>query len=176
MERKIKLWLSTVYFLTSQIISIICSWFISEFYPQRPIVSDLLFDLIPQILCFEYLSEPLIIGSIAVLLIYIITSDKIRIPIYLMSIGSVYFIRAFLMILTPLGRPTGNNVPYGLFKFFSIVEHGMFPSGHAALSFIICLIISRNTHKGLKSAAGVLCILQIAVLIFSRGHYSIVIA
>ena len=80
------------------------------------------------------------------------------------------------MILTPLGRPTGNATPYGLFKFVGIIQHGMFPSGHVALSFIIYLMIPRDARKGFKGAAGILCILQIAVLVFSRGHYAIDIA
>ncbi len=146
------------------------------FYPERPIVPDLFFDFVPQLLWLEYISEPLILGSILVFFIYIFSFDRKNIPFYFTSLGSVYFIRAFLMILTPLGRPTGNGVPYGLFKFIGIIQHGMFPSGHVALSFFIYLIILRDTHKGLKNAAGILCILQIAVLVLSRGHYSIDIA
>ena len=176
MNRKGKIWFSTVYFLASQVTNFISSYLLHMFYPERPIVPDLLFDLVPQLLWLEYISEPLILGSIIVFFLYIFSSDRKNIPFYFTSLGSVYFIRAFLMILTPLGRPTGNGVPYGLFKFIGIIQHGMFPSGHVALSFIIYLIIPRDTHRGLKSAAVILCILQIAVLVFSRGHYSIDIA
>lgn len=171
-----KIRLSIFYFLVSQTASFIVSHLIAVLYPLRPPVPDLLFDILPEFLWLEYLSEPLILGSIIILLFYIIFYDRDNLSYYFYSIGSVYFLRTFLMILTPLGRPTGNLSPYGLFKFIGIMQHGMFPSGHVALSFIIYLIIPRDTHKGLNSAAGILCILQIAVLVFSRGHYSIDIA
>ena len=176
LKDKMKIWLSVLYFIFSQIIGFLLSNFIQAAYPERLIVPDLLFDLVPEILWFEYFSEPLIFGSIGILLYYVFSPDRKNIPFHFTAVGSVYLLRALLMVLTPLGRPTGNDTSFGILKVIGFMQHGMFPSGHVALSFLVFLVISKKTHKSLRIIAGVLCFFQIIVLIPSRGHYSIDIA
>ena len=84
-----------------------------------------------------------------------------------------YSARAVLMILTPLGRPTGNLSSYGLFEGTGLLQHGMFPSGHQMLACMAYLLLDDAAPRWLKRLAMVLALAQALVLILSRGHYSI---
>jgi membrane-associated phospholipid phosphatase len=142
-------------------------------YPDRPIVPDVLFTILPVVPWLAYASDLCIAGSIAVLAIQIFHIDRRRMPYYFLTIAVLYISRAFLMVLTPLGRPTGNLDHYGLLKLFGGLQHGMFPSGHQMFATLThCLVDGKRTPR-LKLAALVLVILQAAVLLLSRGHYSI---
>jgi membrane-associated phospholipid phosphatase len=77
------------------------------------------------------------------------------------------------MVLTPLGRPTGNHDSYGIFEFTGILQHGMFPSGHQMLATLAWLLVDGTEHPRLKSAAGAIVLLEGLALLLSRGHYSI---
>ncbi|MFH2113911.1 MAG: phosphatase PAP2-related protein [Spirochaetota bacterium] len=142
-------------------------------YPDRPIVPDLLFTLLPDLPWLSYLSEPLIAGSIAILLLQAFWIDRRRLPYYFFAIAALYFSRAFLMILTPLGRPTGNLSSYGIFESTGLLQHGMFPSGHQMLACMAYLLVDGIATRRLKRLALALALAQALVLMLSRGHYSI---
>jgi len=142
-------------------------------YPDRPIVPDLLFTLLPDLPWLSYLSEPLIAASIVILLLQAFWMDRRHLPYYFFVLAALYFSRAFLMILTPLGRPTGNLSSYGVFESTGLLQHGMFPSGHQMLACMAYLLVDRRTGRKLKRLALILALAQALVLILSRGHYSI---
>jgi len=142
-------------------------------YPDRPIVPDLLFTLLPDLPWLSYLSEPLIAGSIAILLLQAFRIDRRRLPYYFFALAALYFFRAFLMILTPLGRPTGNLSSYGIFESTGLLQHGMFPSGHQMLACMAYLLVDGSVSRRLKQLALSLALAQALVLLLSRGHYSI---
>jgi membrane-associated phospholipid phosphatase len=149
------------------------NWLIHWLYPDRPKVPDLLFTLLPDLPWLAYVSEPLIAGSIAILILQAFRLDRDRLPYYFFVLAALYFSRSFLMILTPLGRPTGNVSSYGIFESTGLLQHGMFPSGHQMLACIAYLLVRNSAARRLKYLALALALGQAVVLILSRGHYSI---
>jgi membrane-associated phospholipid phosphatase len=91
-------------------------------------------------------------------------------------VGVLYVFRGLLMVLTPLGRPTGNLDSYGVSIAVNLKQHGMFPSGHTMLAAAIYFLIAGKRHPGFKRAAGLLCLAEMITLLLSRGHYSIDLA
>jgi len=146
---------------------------IQTLYPDRPIVPDLLFDLLPNIPFLAYLTDPIMAAAIVLIIYYACNQGRRHMGFYFFTVGIMYVLRAPLMILTPLGRPTGNLDSYGIFEIFGLKQHGMFPSGHVALAAIFYFMIDGKRQSGFKWALGMLCIAEIITLILSRGHYSI---
>ncbi len=157
----------------SQLVNPLVSEAIQKLYPDRPIVPDFLFTILPDIAWMQYLTDPIMMVLIVLIFTYILSHHRDKIPYYFCMNAFVYFGRAALMILTPLGRPTGNLSSYGIFEVINLRQHGMFPSGHAGLAAIIFLMIDRKTAPVYKWIAGIMCVLEVVTLILSRGHYSI---
>lgn len=147
--------------------------FIQARFPDRPIVPDLAFTLFPPIPWLAFATDPLLLASIALLSVQAVKVDRAGLPFYLASAAALYFARAFLMILTPLGRPTGNLDHYGLLRYLGFLQHGMFPSGHQMLSTLCWVSIDGVKAPRLRRAAAILCAIEAVALIASRGHYSI---
>ncbi len=146
---------------------------IQYLYPERPIVPDIFFTLIPEISWLAYLTDPIILISVILILAYACSAGRRRLPYFFFTVGLTYLLRGPLMLLTPLGRPTGNLRSYGIFEIFDLKQHGMFPSGHALLTMIIYLLIDERECRWCKRLALVLLILESLALLLSRGHYSI---
>ena len=143
---------------------------INALYPDRPIVPDFLFDNLPYIPNLAYLTDPIALVAILTMLYIIFTIQKGKLAFGLLSIGIMQTIRSCLIILTPLGRPTGNEDLYGIFK---IEQHGMFPSGHFMTAFALYLLINKKQNPKIKIFVGILAILEFITLLLSHGHYSI---
>ncbi len=146
---------------------------IQELYPDRPIVPDIVFTITPEIPWLAYVTDPLIAVSMGLYLWQALRIDRRRLPFYIFAVAVLYFARPVLMILTPLGRPTGNTDSYGIFKFTGLLQHGMFPSGHQMLATLAYILMDRERIPRLKSIAGYIAILEGVTLLLSRGHYSI---
>lgn len=146
---------------------------IQELYPDRPIVPDIVFTITPEIPWLAYVTDPLIAVSMGLYLWQALRIDRRRLPFYIFAVAVLYFARPVLMILTPLGRPTGNTDSYGIFKFTGLLQHGMFPSGHQMLATLAYMLMDRERIPRLKSIAGYIAILEGVTLLLSRGHYSI---
>ena len=168
--------LSAVALLAAVAASAPASALIQILYPDRPLVPDIAFTLTPEIPWLAYATDPLVICSIALLLWQALRVDRRRLPLYLSTLALTYLARSALMILTPLGRPTGNTDSYGVFEFTGVLQHGMFPSGHQMLASLAYFLVDRATSPRLKRAAGILAVLQGVALLLSRGHYSIDVA
>lgn len=149
---------------------------IQRLYPDRPIVPDLLFMLLPNLPFLAYVTDPIMIGVIVLILWYAFGRDRLHLPFYFFSVGINYFLRGTLMALTPLGRPTGNLDSYGVGVLVNLKQHGMFPSGHASLASAVYFLIDGRKHPRFKRAAGILGLAEIVTLLLSRGHYSIDLA
>jgi membrane-associated phospholipid phosphatase len=146
---------------------------IQRLYPDRPIVPDLLFTLLPDIPVLAYVTDPIMLAAIVLLFWYMFSRDRDHLPFHFFSVGILYVGRGLLSILTPLGRPTGNLDSYGVGELVNLKQHGMFPSGHVMLASAIYFLIDGKRHPGFKRTAGLLCLAEIVTLILSRGHYSI---
>jgi membrane-associated phospholipid phosphatase len=149
---------------------------IQRLYPDRPVVPDLLFTLLPDVPVLAFVTDPIMIAAIVLLFWYIFRHDRRHLPYYVFTVGIAYVFRGLLMILTPLGRPTGNLDSYGVSVVVNLKQHGMFPSGHTMLAAAIYLLIDGKRHPGFKWATGLLCLAEMVTLILSRGHYAIDIA
>lgn len=146
---------------------------IQKLYPDRPIVPDFIFTVTPEIPWLAYVTDPLIAVSMGLYLWQALRVDRRRLPFYIFAVAALYFVRPALMILTPLGRPTGNADSYGIFKFTGLLQHGMFPSGHQMLATLAYFLMDRGKVPRLKRIAGFAAILEGVTLLLSRGHYSI---
>jgi membrane-associated phospholipid phosphatase len=142
-------------------------------YPDRPVVPDLLFTLLPDVPLLAFVTDPIMIAAIFLLFWYIFRHDRRDLPYFFFTVGILYAFRGPLMILTPLGRPTGNMDSYGVSVLVNMKQHGMFPSGHTMLAAAIFFLIDGKRHPGFKWATGLLCLAEMITLILSRGHYSI---
>jgi membrane-associated phospholipid phosphatase len=160
----------------ASLFSFALSGLIQRLYPDRPIVPDLMFTLLPDVPVLAYITDPIMVAIIVLLFWYIFRHDRRYLPHHLVTVAVAYTVRALLMILTPLGRPTGNLDSYGVGVVISLKQHGMFPSGHTMLAAAIFLLIDGARHRGFKWAAGLLCLAEMITLLLSRGHYSIDIA
>jgi membrane-associated phospholipid phosphatase len=146
---------------------------IQRMYPDRPIVPDILFTLLPDIPVLAYVTDPIMLVDIVLILWYAFGRDRIHLPFYFFSVGITYVGRGLLMVLTPLGRPTGNLDSYGVSILINMKQHGMFPSGHVTLATAIYFLIDGRKYPEFKWAAGLLGLAEMITLILSRGHYSI---
>lgn len=149
---------------------------IQRLYPDRPIVPDLLFDLLPFVPWLEFATDPIMAASIVIVLYVAFAVDRKRAAYYFFAVAAGYVGRGIMAVLTPLGRPTGNLDTYGLGALLGIYQHGMFPSGHAYLAAVIYFLIDRAVAPRLKTAAGILAIAEIVTTLLSHGHYSIDLA
>jgi membrane-associated phospholipid phosphatase len=165
--------LSLVLLSGSSVFCFVISELIQRLYPDRPIVPDILFTLLPDIPVLAYVTDPIMIGVIILILWYAFGRDRIHLPFYFFSVGINYFLRGALMALTPLGRPTGNLDSYGVAILVNLKQHGMWPSGHVSLASAVYFLIDGRKHPEFKWAAGILGLAEIVTLILSRGHYSI---
>ena len=146
---------------------------IQYLYPDRPIVPDLLFDLLPNIPFLAYLTDPIMAAALGLIIYYAFNQGRCHMGFYFFTVGIMYVLRGPLMILTPMGRPTGNLDSYGIFEIFELKQHGMFPSGHVMLVAIFFFMIDGKRHSGFKWAMAILGMAEIFTLVLSRGHYSI---
>lgn len=165
--------LSIALLLVASLLCFAVSDLIQRLYPDRPIVPDILFTLLPDIPVLAYFTDPIMLVDIILILWYAFSRDRIHLPFYFFSVGITYVGRGLLMVLTPLGRPTGNLDSYGVGVLVNLKQHGMFPSGHVALATAIYFLIDGRKHPEFKWAAGLLGLAEMIALILSRGHYSI---
>ncbi len=146
---------------------------IQRLYPDRPMVPDILFTLLPDVPVLAYVTDPIMVLDIVLILWYAFGRERNHLPFFFFSVGITYVGRGLLMILTPLGRPTGNLDSYGVSILVNLKQHGMFPSGHLSLASAIYFLIDGRKHPEFKWAAGLLALAEMITLILSRGHYSI---
>lgn len=135
----------------------------------RPIIPDLILDSTPHIIQMGYVAD--LIAVVAVMfLLYLMFKRKEKILFYNSVLSLVYFIRAFLIVINPIGDSYGKITYLGLFPA-SNYSQGMFPSAHTALVMAIFLFYLSEKFSW-KKLMGLLVILEILSLIFAKGHYT----
>ena len=142
-------------------------------FPDRPYPDDLLFRMVPPVYEAQYLTEPAIIGSLAILLVYAIRHARERFAEMLAMFGIFYLVRSVLMVLTPLANAYDGPSHYGTIPLDQL---GMFPSGHAGAALMCFMLIDAARAPVARRVALWLMITQVVALLLSRGHFSIDLA
>lgn len=159
--------------VASSLFNFVTSELIQYLYPDRPVVPDLLFTILPFVPWLQYVFDTILAASIIMMLVYAFRIDWKHSGYYLFVVGVGYLVRAILMALTPLGQPGGNNETMGIGLLLNIYQHGMFPSGHTCLAATIYFLMDRARAPRMKTAAGILVIAEMVCLLLSHAHYSI---
>jgi membrane-associated phospholipid phosphatase len=169
--RSKKLYFSIALLLIAIALNYVGSRIIYNFFPERIAVPDLLFKITPYIGWTQYWSDIANIFSVILLAIYVFNKSRAnKIPWIISTFAIMEIVRGFLIILTPLGGPLGNEMHYGL---TTIHQYGAFPSGHFATAMICYYFIDKKTAPILNKFALAGIIAEGVSLILSRGHYSI---
>ncbi len=143
--------------------------YLRNFSEYRPLIPDIIHNQLPSIPDFGYVADLIVIFDL-IILGFLFSQNKEKIPYYLSLIASIYFVRAILITLNPVGDSFINSGYYGLFPG-SDLSQGMFPSGHTAIAFLVFLLTEKKSNFKLSTL--ILLILEIFALLISKGHYSI---
>lgn len=136
-------------------------------FPDAARPDDLLFEVLPYVEAAKWLTVvPLFVGP-AVFLWVMVRADPRRIPAMGAQVAIMYFLRAGMIVLTPLAPAHGD----GAFVF-STVQYGMFPSGHTALVTLLTLMVPDDRPR-LRAFMWVMVALMVAGMLLAHGHYSI---
>jgi membrane-associated phospholipid phosphatase len=141
--------------------------------PNRPALNDLLFAITPFIPWLQYGADFFIISTIVIMAIYLFPKRIHKFPQIVAAIGVMEWVRAFLVVATPLGGPARPNIHYGMTPF---IMNGPFPSGHTAFVFMCYLFINKKEEPLIKMILLISVFGEIISLILSRGHYTIDVA
>lgn len=153
-----KLAISVGILALSGITTLLTDYLIKRYFPVRPLLGDVMFFLIPRVDFLQYVADGVTtLGFLLALLVF--SERKIeRISTFVLAIGIMYFTRALLNLVTPLGDPSGEVVPYGFLERMPLA--GMFPSGHiAALSVEYWLVRQWQLGKMIENFYVLLVIL-----------------
>lgn len=152
--------------------TLISDYGIKRYFPTRPILDDAMFFIIPRIDVLQFFVDGVI--TLGFLLALAVFSERRieRVSTFVFAIGAMYFIRAILNLVTPLGDPSGEVLPYGFLERVPLA--GMFPSGHiAALTVEYLLVRQWQTGKRAEFLYLLLIFLATMALWSTRGHYTI---
>ncbi len=137
------------------------SEFIYKHFGKPIVVRDLLWEILPYIPWMLLVCEIFVVASAVMMIIYGFVNDRDLIPYTIFLVAAFHVIRAFMIILTPMGYP---------YEYSSFLNgeglHGAFPSGHLSIPFIIFLITRRKRFFLLSLIVSI-------TLLLSRGHYTI---
>ena len=162
-----------VLILVASTVTLFANYVITNMFTTRVISEDLLFSIFPYHIVTEYLSDVLFFYGIYLFFFKYFSYEKDR-RLELINIISVFYIaRAILMMLTPLMRPTGVDIPsHGIFREV-MTQFGMFPSGHIGILALMYFMIEGVKYVELKKVYWWVVLISSFLMIISRGHYSI---
>lgn len=140
-------------------------------FPDRPMPRDLLFELLPFVSEIRYLSAAALAVAFVLFAYYALRVAPEELPEFVAVIALMYLLRAGLMVLTPLASAHGEG-PF----VFSLIQYGMFPSGHFAVAVLLARLTDRQRAPRLKLALALLAVAEATSLLLAHGHYSIDIA
>lgn len=164
-----------VFLLFAGVCSLLASNYIGRAFPDRPTPRDFLFEVLPYVDIGQYLNDIAVFGAVFLLLGYAFFRAPKDLPDLLGMFGTMYLLRAAIMILTPLASAHGNDAHYGIVPLLNIevIQNGMFPSGHTAAALLCFLLVDPKRAPRLRKLQLVLAFVTWITLILSHGHYSI---
>ncbi|OQB06570.1 MAG: PAP2 superfamily protein [bacterium ADurb.Bin212] len=166
-----KTYVNVLFLLVAVVANFVGSWIIKTFFPDRVAVTDLMFKITPHYPSLQYLTDIFNIFSFLLIIYYMVINKFKNANYILANYAWVYLLRAFLIIMTPLGGINGNDAQYGI---SAIKQYGAFPSGHTIMVTITYLILRDSASTKYLKGLALLCVIgEIITLILSRGHYSI---
>ncbi len=148
-------------------------WAVPKIDPKPVYLNDLLFQLTPFVYWMKYVSDLLVVAAILVMITYIFPKRKKLFFKFVSLVSVMYFFRALLLILTPIGHPERDFLYYGDRSF---LINSFFPSGHTAFIFLCYMFVNKKEEPLIKNLLLVFLVFEIVSLILSRSHYSIDIA
>jgi membrane-associated phospholipid phosphatase len=159
-------WFALSVLILGIVLNNVFSYYIgTKFGKSLPVLNDLLLSNLPYYKIAWFYDIFAIIPLILVT-IYIAHKKIEYAPYYILLFGILQLVRAFFILLTPIGSPNGDEE--GIFRGAAFM-FGMYPSGHTGSSFLAFLVSDGIYRKVLL----VFSILVMITLIFGRGHYSI---
>jgi len=142
----------------------LASFYIHKTFTVPPVVRDLLWEKLPY-LNIMWLSEIFMISSVIFVLIWSFKKNQnyFHYAIFMWTI--FHFLRAGLIILTPLGFPQGYS---GFLQAGSksVFQYGAFPSGHLSIPYLAFMLTKKKIVLLATFVVG-FC------LVLSHSHYSI---
>lgn len=171
LQKQHPIYLSSLAILLAASLNFIGSEVISSNFPNRPVPADLFFRITPQISWAYLISDLANLFSFFLVLYYMLRFSVDESPRYLLNFALAYFLRACMIILTPLGTANGSD---GSFYGVTIVKQlGTFPSGHTIMVCLAYLLIDRKNYPLISNLALLSIGVEVISLLTSRGHYSI---
>ncbi|NTW29407.1 MAG: phosphatase PAP2 family protein [Coriobacteriia bacterium] len=158
------------FLVLSLLFSFLMSAFIAGHFPDRPTPRDLLFETLPYFDTCQYTTDIALFSAIALAAFYSLRTVPEKFPSFLAMFGTMYTLRALIMVLTPLASAHGNGERFGLVP---LIQNGMFPSGHAACALLCFLIIDPKLAPNLRRIVLALACITWLSLLLSHSHYSI---
>lgn len=166
-----KFFLPLVLLLLAAALNFVGSEVIANYFPSRPVPGDLMFKVLPRLSWAYLVSDFANVFSFCLILYCMVHYCFVESPRFLLSFAIAFMMRAFIIILTPLGEINGGD---GSFYGVTFVRQlGAFPSGHTIMVVLAYLLIDRKRYPLLSNLALGSIIVEILALITSRGHYSI---
>lgn len=133
---------------------------------------DLILDLIPTMGMENFLvwGVPLVIATILAILFY----KPERLPFAVKTLGLLYFVRSFFVILTPMGVREDQFVQLttgGILQNLAYGSNDFFFSGHTATPFLFAVIFWQDTW--IRSVMLGWSTLFAGAVLLAHTHYSI---
>jgi hypothetical protein len=162
---------SLLVLLVGLTLPVLSRYYLNAFAQDAVSTPDFLLDRLPttDMEGFIIWGVPLTIGILLILLWFY----PWRIPFTFKAIGILFFIRAFFIVLTPLGIRDDQIGFLGSGLFFDLAygTNDFFFSGHVAFPFLFALIFWRELHIRLLFF-GIALLFALGVLL-AHTHYSI---
>lgn len=145
-------------------VTYLASWYIHETFQQPPVVRDLIWEKLPY-LNVLWLSEIFLMLSIVFMICWAFKNNKYLLPYAIILYSIFHFLRAGLIVLTPLGFPYEYT---GIMHrgAESVFMYGAFPSGHLSIPYLTFMVTKNKIALAFTFLVGLF-------LLLSRGHYSI---
>lgn len=143
---------------------------IPKVYGELPLLPDFFFNVIPEIKFAPFLADITQVFAL-VLALYLVVKKKYDLSALLLALAIMWFIRALLIFVTPIGDPSGDTYVYGFLE--RVVMYGMFPSGHTGFLSAILFWSYKKKNKFENLTLIALLLTLAFALLSSRGHYTI---
>ncbi|HVX93138.1 MAG TPA: phosphatase PAP2-related protein [Candidatus Dojkabacteria bacterium] len=162
---------SILLFLASEINPYVGKYIIPLYAANRPSAPDLFFLLMPYVKIATSLNIYLCALILLVFIVSIFKENGKNLSKYLFALTIAYWMRAIVILFTPLGVPSGIDLT-GVNTQSELWDSGFFFSGHTIFLVTTYLYIN-GKHKILKNIGLILCVLGVIVILLARNHYSI---